>query len=239
MHNVQCLEAPVLLNKDMVVNTHMQDYTDVYKSISSLLEQIVQDDESIEDGISYIYEPEIQTWKVKYVNLDGIIELYIMCFWDTPTQEHVIEIRRVRGTNQRVHNGRKLYGLVKNWFAEPNAKPFSPKVSRISMHPPEIKMPNDSPIQFKLPKDKQILIWESLTIYKRMAVDRYYETRVSCIEGICSLLRKSIANPEVEDTIRTPGCLELLEETLYILAEDTFEDVRELAQCAIKYVPAN
>jgi hypothetical protein len=235
MHESICLEKPEYIHQEMNVNTRMSDYNEVVTTLNSLFEQLVLEDESIEDGMSYKYMPEVHTWNVKYVNLDGIIHIYVVCYWCAENKEHVLNVRRVRGTNQQVHNGRKLYGVIKQMFADPTSKPISPKVSRISTRPPEIKQP--TVLEFKLPKDKQILIWESLTIYKKMATDKYYETRASCIEGICSLLRKSRTSPEMEDTLRNPVCLALLVDTLNILAEDAFDDVRELAGCASKYVP--
>lgn len=229
-----CSEKPELYMKMCIVYANNPDYSSVENEVNTLLDHLSRNEE---DGMSYSYISDSQIWLAKYVNLDGIMEMQINCYWDTKAQDHVFDIRRVRGNNQQVNNGRNLIGVFKSHFAI-QGEPVSPvPVSRLMLHVPSPPPSCMNNIQFVQPLSQQVLVWEALNIYNNMAKNQYYETRLSCLEGICSLLRRSKSEPELKHTLSNPRCLDVLTDTINTLSGDNFDDVREMATCAAKHLP--
>ena len=227
-----CSEKPNIFINMHTIYANNTDYSVVMETVNTLLDVLSNNEE---DGLTYSYMAEHQTCIVKYVNLDGIMQMQINCYWDSEAQDHVFDIRRMRGNNQQVNNGRDLISIFKHHFAKPD-EPVSPvPVSRLRLRtPPPPSMDN---IQFVQPLSQQVLVWEALNIYKNMAENQFYETRLSCLEGICSLLRRSKSEPELKNTLSNPRCLDVLSNTINNLAEDNFDDVREMANCAARHLP--
>jgi hypothetical protein len=229
-----CTEKPELYINMRTIYANNPDYSSVLNTVNELLDVLSKNEE---DGLTYSYMDETQTWIVKYVNLDGIMAMQVSCYWDSEAQDHVFDIRRMRGNNQQVNNGRDLISIFKHHFAKPD-EPVSPvPVSRLKMHTPPPPPPPTDNIQFVQPLSQQVLVWEALNIYKNMSENKFYETRLSCLEGICSLLRRSKSEPELKNTLSNPRCLDVLSNTINNLAEDNFDDVREMANCAARHLP--
>lgn len=224
-----CSEKPELYLSMNTIYANETDYSSLQASVNSLLDQLSRNEE---DGMSYTYMPDEQIWIAKYVNLDGIMGIQIHCYWDSEAQDHIFDIRRTRGNNGQVNNGRDLIGVFKRYFAVPG-EPVSPvPVSRLRLSPPPM-----GNIQFVQPLSQQLLVWDALNMYQNMAKNIYYETRMSCLEGICTLLRRSKSEPELKHTLSNPRCLDVLSNTINTLAEDNFDDLREMASFAAKHLP--
>lgn len=229
-----CVEKPNVLYMSLkAVYANTTDYSLVANKVNLLLDKLSKQEE---DGLTYSYVEEAQTWKVKYVNLDGIMHMHINCYWDTAAQDHLLDIRRVGGHNQQVNHGGNLVQKFKKHFAKQD-DPVSPKrvsKGRMSVLP----FPQDtSDIQYVQPLSQQVLVWDTLNLYKVMAENEFYETRMCCLDGICTLLRKCKTDVELKNTLSNSRCLDVLNHIVNTLMKDMFDDVRELASCAAKHLP--
>ena len=234
-----CNEMPHVFQHHHKIHTNETDYSIVESKVNEKLAEELQkfQEEHSCDEMSVKYQKEIQTWTVYFTVLTGQSTIDINTYIDTEGR-HLLVVRRISREGCYLDC---LYDIF-----NPLNQLFNPSVSLKKSKLLKLKKPSpfgvfaadEAVISFILPEEKQVLLLEMLRSAQYVASnERMYETRLSILDQVCSILNQAKTDEQVFNTLAMDKFKRVLSDTIQYFAQDVnFEDVQQRAECAAKHM---
>lgn len=167
-------------------------------------------------------------------------EFHITCFWDSTTDDHIVEVKRVRGDGLQPSNTTDIFAKLKSKLSKSTED--SPVVRRGKLRGP-LPLPSLKSAPSLSQKISTNLTEEQFLkgVYPivSMTEDQCFEPRLEAARMLCDLATttKSNSSSNSEDKIKYVNgnkCRELVLKALGKLLQDDFEDVKQFAVVAFE-----
>mmetsp|Transcript_4438 Transcript_4438/g.4854 ORF Transcript_4438/g.4854 Transcript_4438/m.4854 type:complete len:425 (+) Transcript_4438:157-1431(+) len=238
----RCPEKPCFL----AANTSFLASEANYEKVKDSVERALM---MLEDYDWSYFENEC-AWKCKYFQGSNLRELHVYCYWDSRNEDHILEVKRVRGDGINPASSVDFFSKLKSEVTNtqedcshakrgklrgPLPLPMLGSTSSTSSLPlPRLSLSRSttsSVFQTMQPVNDPNSISEEqflsgLKPIQSMSSDQFYEPRLEASKMLCDLATKEKKFLELKE------CHELCLKSLDALLLDDFDDVKQFAVMA-------
>lgn len=234
----KCSEKPCHL-----ANTNFYCDNSNFEALKSLIEENLY---TMTD-FDWNYFDDDHMWKCKYLEGSNMREFHITCFWDSAANDHIVEVKRVRGDGLQPSNITDIFAKLKSKLCKRSED--SPVVRRGKLRGP-LPLPNlklGGSLKNALgvsmaSKESNVLTEEQflkgVTPIVTMTEDNCFEPRLEAARMLCDLaITTKTATLHSEEKLQFLSgvkCRELVMKALIKLIQDDFEDVKQFAVVAFE-----